>query len=164
MATNAGNYTVTAANSAGSVTSSVAVLTVSKAAETATLGSLNQIGWVLYTQPAGYTNADSLTYVISDGTLQTTGTVAVAIINDTNAAQNLEFSQSLGNGSTLTSFLGIPGRTYSIQYTTNLATAAWVDIATNLAATNGVITVPHYFRDLGSNPPAASYYQLKWQP
>jgi hypothetical protein len=111
-------------------------------------------GWVLYTQPTGYTNADSFTYVISDGTLQTTGTVAVAIINDTNAAQNIEFSQSLGNGTNLTGFLGIPGRTYSIQYTTNLATAAWQTLGTATANVSGQFQYPDV---PGTNLPARIY-------
>jgi len=42
MATNAGNYTVVVINPAGSVTSSVAILTVTKATGTVTLGNLNQ--------------------------------------------------------------------------------------------------------------------------
>jgi hypothetical protein len=111
-------------------------------------------GWVWYTQPAGYTNTDSFTYVISDGTLQTTGTVAVAIINDPNAAQNIEFSQSLGNGTNLTSFLGIPGRTYSIQYTTNLATAAWQTLGTATANGTGQF---QYTDTPGTNLPARIY-------
>ena len=40
----------------------------------------------------------------------------------------------------------------------------WVDIATNQAGTNGVITVFDYFSDLSSNPPASAFYQLTWQP
>jgi hypothetical protein len=119
-------------------------------------GTVNtNFGWVFYTQPTGYTNADSFTYVISDGTLQTTGAVAVAIITDTNAAQNIEFSQNLGNGSTLTSFLGIPGRTYSIQSTTNLITAPWQTIGAATANATGQFqytdspganTPPHFYR------------------
>jgi len=118
-------------------------------------GTVNtNFGWVFYTGPAGYTNADSFTYVISDGTLQTTGTVAVAIISDTNAAQNIEFSQNLGNGSTLTSFLGIPGRTYSIQSTTNLTTAAWQTLGTATANAAGQF---QYTDSPGTNAPVHFY-------
>jgi hypothetical protein len=80
--------------------------------------------------------------------------VAVAIINDPNAAQNIEFSQSLGNGTNLTSFLGIPGRTYSIQYTTNLATAAWQTLGTATANGTGQF---QYTDTPGTNLPARIY-------
>ena len=115
-----------------------AISLTSLAAASAQGGIIGEhLRWVLYTHPGGHTNTDSFTYVISDGTLQTTGSVAVAIITDPNAAQNIELSQNLGNGTFLTSFLGIPGRTYSIQYTTNLATARWQTLGTATANATG---------------------------
>jgi autotransporter-associated beta strand protein len=111
-------------------------------------------GWVFYTRPAGYTNADSFTYVITDGSLQATGSVAVAIVSDTNAAQNLDLSQNLGNGSLLTSFFGIPGRTYTIQYTTNLATPNWQSLGTAAADATGRF---QYTDSPGTNLPARFY-------
>jgi hypothetical protein len=68
-----------------------------------------------------------------------------------------------GNPTILTAY-GIPGYSYITERATNLIPFLWVDIATNTAATNGVITVLDYFSDLGSNAPAAAFYQLKWQP
>jgi hypothetical protein len=59
--------------------------------------------------------------------------------------------------------LGIPGYTYLTERSTNLP-PTWVDISTNQAATNGVLTILDYFSDLGSNQPASSFYQLKWRP
>ena len=94
-------------------------------------------GWVLYTPPAGYTNTDSFSYVIMDASLQATGAVAVAIVNDTNAAQNIESSLTVGNGSFVTSFFGIPGRTYSIQFTTNLTNPDWQTVGTAAANATG---------------------------
>ncbi len=111
-------------------------------------------GWVFYTRPAGYTNADSFTYVITDGSLQATGSVTVAIVSDTNAAQNTELSQNLGNGSLLTSFFGIPGRTYTIQYTTNLATPNWQSLGTAAADATGQF---QYTDSPGTNLPARFY-------
>ncbi len=111
-------------------------------------------GWVFYARPAGYTNADSYTYVITDGSLQATGSVTVAIVSDTNAAQNTELSQNLGNGSLLTSFFGIPGRTYTIQYTTNLATPNWQSLGTAAADATGRF---QYTDSPGTNLPARFY-------
>ena len=111
-------------------------------------------GWVFYTPPAGGTNADSFSYVITDGTLQATGLVAVVIINDTNAAQNIELSQNLGAGGFQTSFFGIPERTYTIQYTTNLASPGWQPLGTAAANATGWFQ----FTDAaGTNPPPRSY-------
>ena len=95
-------------------------------------------GWVFYRPPAGFTNADSFAYVITDGSLQAIGSVAVTIITDTNPASNIELSQDLGNGSFLTDFLGIPGRTYSIQYTTNLTNPDWQTLGTATADASGL--------------------------
>jgi hypothetical protein len=67
----------------------------------------------------------------------------------------------IGNPTTLTAY-GIPGFSYITERSTNLTT--WVDIATNSAAANGVISVTDNFSDLGGSPPSSAYYQLKWQP
>ena len=112
------------------------------------------LGWVFYTRPAGYTNADSFSYVITDGSLQATGSVAVAIISDTNAAQNIELSQNLGNGSFLTSFFGIPGRTYTIQYATNLTVPNWQSLGTAAADATGQF---QFTDSPGTNLPARFY-------
>ena len=78
----------------------------------------------------------------------------MAIISDTNAAQNIELSQNLGNGSLLTSFFGIPGRTYTIQYTTNLATPNWQSLGTAAADATGQF---QYTDSPGTNLPARFY-------
>ena len=114
-------------------------------------------GWVLYTPPGGYTNTDSFTYVITDGSLLATGMVAVAIITDTNAAQNLESSQNLGNGSFLTSFFGIPGRTYTIQCTTNPAGPVWQSLGTATADATGRF---QYTDNPGAGAPARTYRSI----
>jgi subtilisin-like proprotein convertase family protein len=117
--------------------------------------------WILY--PNAPNVNDQFSYSISDGHGATNiGYVNLVLlpgVTGTNSITRI----SPGNPTLLTA-LGIPGYRYITERATNLIPPGWVDIATNLAATNGVITVPDYFRDLGSNPPAASYYQLKWQP
>jgi len=111
-------------------------------------------GWVFYTPPAGGTNADSFSYVITDGLLQATGSVAVVILNDTNAAQNIELSQNLGAGGIQTSFFGIPERTYTIQFTTNLTSPGWQPLGTAAANVTGWF---EFTDSAGTNPPPRSY-------
>jgi hypothetical protein len=52
---------------------------------------------------------------------------------------------------------------YVWERATNLVPAVWVAVATNPAATNGVINAPDAFNNLGRIPPASAYYRLKWQ-
>jgi hypothetical protein len=68
-----------------------------------------------------------------------------------------------GNPTTLTAY-GIPGYSYVTQRATNLATPVWVNIATNTAAANGMISVTDNFSDLGGSPPPEAYYRLSWSP
>jgi len=111
-------------------------------------------GWFFYMRPAGFTNADSFAYVITDGSLQATGAVAVAMVTDTNLSQTIELSTNLGNGSTLTTFFGIPGRTYTIQYTTNVLAPTWQALGTATADATGLL---QYTDSPGTNAPARTY-------
>jgi hypothetical protein len=77
--------------------------------------------WVYYTPPPGFTSADSFTYTVSDGRGGTAiGTVTVNVKVDSGMAQNIAGIQGLGNGTFRIMFNGIPGRTYTIQYTETL--------------------------------------------
>jgi len=77
--------------------------------------------WVHYTPPPGFSSADSFTYTVSDGYGGTaTGTVAVKVKVDSGVTQNIAGIQNLGNGTFRITFNGIPGRTYTIQYTETL--------------------------------------------
>jgi hypothetical protein len=114
----------------------------------------------------GYVNSanvnDQFSYSISDGQGGTNigyvKLVVVFSVTGTNSIANI----GVGNPTTLTAY-GIPGYTYITERATNLAPAIWVDIATNTAATNGVINATDTFWDLGGIPPASAFYQLKWQ-
>jgi len=66
-----------------------------------------------------------------------------------------------GNPNGLTAY-GIPGFTYITERSTNLTD--WVEISTNTAATNGVISVSDSFSDLGGSAPSSAFYRLLWQP
>ncbi len=91
-------------------------------------------GWINYTPPAGFTNADSYTYVIADsGGLQATGTVSIAVMIPSAPSQNVGGITDLGNGSSLIQFNGIPGRTYTMQYTENLDSPSWQTLGTATA-------------------------------
>ena len=81
--------------------------------------------WIHYTPPAGFTNADSCSYVISDGRLQATGSLSVIIRADLGPSQNVTAVEDVGNGSFRVTFAGIPGRNYTVQSATNLTTLDW---------------------------------------
>ncbi len=81
--------------------------------------------WVFYTPTAGFTNADSFTYTITDGHGgSTVGTVTVAIKVDDAPGANL-FITDLGGGSFRIVGYGIPGRTYRLQSTDSLSPTNW---------------------------------------
>jgi hypothetical protein len=98
---------------------------------TSTNGGLVAVtsGWVFYTPAAGFTNADSFTYTVTDGEGgSAVGTVTVAIEVDNDPGQNLVIT-NMGNGSFLVSGSGIPGRTYQMQYTDSLTPTDWQDLS-----------------------------------
>jgi autotransporter-associated beta strand protein len=117
--------------------------------------------WIYYTNNLNVN--DQISYTINDGLGGTNvGYINILIqasVTGTNSIANIVS----GNPTTLTAY-GIPGYNYITERATNLVSPVWVDILTNAAATNGVITVTDYFGDLGSNAPASAYYRLKWQP
>jgi hypothetical protein len=115
----------------------------------------------------GYTNSpnvnDQFTYSISDGQGGTNiGIVNIVIVTNVTGQSSITSIMS-GNPTTLTAY-GIPGYIYITQRATNLVSAVWVNIATNTAATNGVISVTDNFSDLGNQQPANAYYRLSWSP
>jgi len=84
--------------------------------------------WVLYTPAAGFTNADSFTYTITDGRGgSATNIVTVTIKVDNDPSQNLVIT-ALGGGSIHVAGFGIPGRTYRLQYSSTLTPPEWHDI------------------------------------
>jgi len=58
-------------------------------------------------------------------------------------------------------FYQLPGYTYVSERATNLAGATWVWIATNRAATNGVLEVQDRRK---SDASSMAYYRWRWQP
>jgi len=85
-------------------------------------------GWVFYTPPVGFTNADSFTYTITDGQGgSTTGTVTVALQVDDNPSQNLTIT-ALGENVYEIDGSGIPGYTYRLQASDTSSPFTWLDL------------------------------------
>jgi len=105
--------------------------------------------------------ADQFSYTVTDGF----GGTNFAVITLNYASTNVIIGTNSIAGITgtnpkvLTAY-GVPYYNYITERSTNMTD--WVDIATNAAATNGVLTITDYFGDLGSNAPASAYYRLKW--
>jgi subtilisin-like proprotein convertase family protein len=112
----------------------------SVSAASAAGGTVSQSGdWVFYTPPAGFTNDDSFTYVVSDDLGQSaTGTVAVNVLTNRGTAATLNL-QSLGSGTFQIVLTGIPWRNYTVQYTKSVAQPDWQPIATSTADFQGII-------------------------
>jgi hypothetical protein len=124
-------------------------------------GTVSLIGGtnVLYTPVAGFAGADQFTYLLSDaqgGVVN--GTVNVTVVAASVTAPNIvSYSQPVVNGPVTLVFAGIPGRTYEIQATTNVAPATlvnWITIWTTNAGTNGLF---QYVDPWSPTPPSRFY-------
>ena len=91
-----------------------------------------------------------LRLTLTDAALQVLASVATPVITNkvTGIAAN-------GNGSFTINFQGTPGQMYRVLAATNLPTANWLAISTNLAATNGVWS----FTDLVATNYRARFYR-----
>jgi hypothetical protein len=89
-----------------------------------------------------------------------TGQVAVAFVVAPFIGQT-SGQMSIRSGTNAVTFHGVPGFAYVVQRSVNLLT--WVDIATNTAASTGIIQANDTFADLGGTPSSA-FYRLKWKP
>jgi hypothetical protein len=100
---------------------------------------------------------DSFLYSVSDNFGATNqGTVVVTLFSNNGPSVNITGMTTLGNGTALISFAGIPNRTYLIQATTNLTpTIIWSTISTNTAGTNGLFQ----YNDLDSTNFPVRYYR-----
>ncbi|HEX4265009.1 MAG TPA: YDG domain-containing protein [Verrucomicrobiae bacterium] len=130
-------------------------LTLISVNATSTLGGTvaSNGDWICYQPPASSTNSDSFSYVIADSVgLQSTGSVLITIGTDTNASQNAGLSGGgFGNNLSPIRFFGIPQRTYTIQYTTNLSTMDWQTLGT--ATANGVGFILFFDSPPPNSPP-----------
>jgi hypothetical protein len=132
-------------------------LTVDNAGTSTNLASLViASGYVTYTNPNLVD--DQFTVTVTDG-FGGTNSALITLLSGVVGTNSIASLVS-GNPTTLTAY-GVPDYSYITERSTNLFD--WVNIVTNAAATNGMITVRDYFGDLGSNAPTKAYYRLKWQ-
>ena len=104
---------------------------------------------------------DQFSYTVTDGFGGTnTGIITLTYTGSGVIGTNSITSITGTNPKVLTAF-GIPNYNYIAERSTNLLN--WVDISTNAAATNGVITITDDFSDLDGTTPSSAYYRLKWQ-
>jgi hypothetical protein len=107
----------------------IGVSTASTFGGTVTLSS----GQVNYTPPERFAGNDSFTYTIADGQGDTAvGTVMVTVGSGGTVALNIVFGPVASGGNFIVSFAGIPGLTYTIEASSNIA-GPWVKV-TNMAA------------------------------
>lgn len=113
---------------------------------------------ISYTPPNGFTGADSFTYVVNDvrgGTA--TGTVSLTVTNGTQPGVNQVGGISIVEGNALMTFRGIPGLTYTVQRTPEIAPTSWTNIGTAQADFQGKIS----FTDTNP-PPGSSFYRTTY--
>jgi len=115
---------LTNVSDADSDTLNIAVASTSANGGTVTVNG----GWIIYLPAAGFTNADSFTYTVTDGHGgSTTATVTVAIMVDSGVTSNLTIT-NLGNGSFRINGHGIPGRAYRLQFSDSPSPSNWQDL------------------------------------
>jgi hypothetical protein len=129
------------------------------------LGTTNGVNLATNSTLILYTNSpnvnDQISYGITDGQGGTNiGYINIVVSGSVTGTNSITQIVS-GNPTTLTAY-GIPGYSYITERSTDMTT--WVDISTNTAASNGIISVTDNFIDLGGVQPMAAYYQLKWHP
>jgi autotransporter-associated beta strand protein len=106
--------------------------------------------------------SDQFSYTVTDGFGGTNSGLVNIVINNAAPGQITGQFTSFSNNVANLTFYGMPNNSYITERTTNLTD--WRDIATNTAATNGVINMSDTFSDLGGVPPPSAYYRLKSQP
>ena len=117
--------------------------------------------WIFYTNSPNVN--DQISYTISDGQGGTNTGLVNIVINFSVTGTNSITAIINGNPTTVMAY-GVIGYQYILERATDLSAnpVVWVDIATNSAATNGVVSETDAFSDLGGNPPTTAFYRLKW--
>jgi uncharacterized repeat protein (TIGR03806 family) len=91
---------------------------------------------IRYWPASGNTNADSFTYLVSDGLGgSATGTVSITVMPEPPITELLGIADT--GGEYLLSFNGVPGFTYTVQYTDSLEPASWQSLGTVVADQSG---------------------------
>jgi hypothetical protein len=120
---------------------------------TAAGGSVAIVGdSVIYTPAAGFTGADSFTYILGDNIQSSTGTVAVAVGTGFSTAASIVGFTREGAGQRVVAS-GLPGTRYQLQWSASLT--SWTDLGSpQLCPDSGVLSV------LDPGPlPASRFYR-----
>jgi autotransporter-associated beta strand protein len=114
---------------------------------------------VTYTPSSTFNGTDSFTYTVSDGFGgSATATVTVTVGVNGESGNRLS-AVSLGNGTNVLTFLGIPGTNYCLELATNLtAPVYWHSQQTNTAPANGLLIYTNVSTWL------ETYYRTKYVP
>jgi subtilisin-like proprotein convertase family protein len=94
-------------------------------------------GNINYMPPSGYSGNDTFTYTLDAGGRQARGIITVRVRPQEGIPVNLVYLRPAANPDTgyIMRFSGLPGRSYSIQFTASLA-AGWTEIARVTAQAN----------------------------
>jgi uncharacterized repeat protein (TIGR03803 family) len=111
-------------------------------------------GFITWTPSPVFTGTDTFTVTLSDGTSTVQGTITLNVAADPglNPANPPQLNFQPG-GALRIAFFGIPGRTYGIQRSTDLAN--WTQIAAPSAGAQGSITF-----DDPSPPSGGAFYRI----
>lgn len=124
---------------------------------------------VILTSPGSGSSAAPGTYSIVPSAATGTGLTnySISYVNGTltvlPSGTNSLVGLTPGAPATLTAN-GLAGYTYILQRSMDLTSGVWVNVATNTANTNGVISSSDSFGDLGGNAPAQAFYRFVWHP
>ncbi|MGN6555090.1 MAG: Ig-like domain-containing protein [Verrucomicrobiota bacterium] len=118
--------------------------------------TLSANGAFVYTPASGFFGNDSFAYKVSDGWVDSNiATVSLGVLPGGFRTNQISGISSSANGNIAIAFLGVPGATYIVQATTNLASSGWINLSTNVAGPDGVWT----FIDAGATQFQAQYYR-----
>ncbi len=109
--------------------------------------------WVFYAPPSGYNAPDSFPFAVTNAFGKSaTGIATVNITTDNAPSQNVTVDD-LGNGSFRLRCSGIPGRSYSIQFSNDLGAPVWQSLAIGSADAQGV------FEHIDTPPGGTRFYR-----
>jgi ELWxxDGT repeat protein len=112
-------------------------------------------GNVIYTPPVGFHGTDTFTYTLFDGYGgSASSTVTVTVAAAFAATANPIVLTTLAGGARRLSMVGIPGRTYRIEYSSDLS--SWLTLGTRTAGSNGHFTID----DPGAAGAGSRFYRL----
>jgi hypothetical protein len=115
-----------------------------------------------YTPADGFTGMDTFSYVLADtGGDTVSGIVTVTVVPSTSSggSYNHLSATAITGGDLRLDFLGIPGKTYSMEVTHDLTPPiTWTPVVTNVAAANGLLVF--------TNTPTGgqSFYRTRYVP